>query len=33
MGATVASLHHSYSNTGSQLHLLFTAQLMATLNP
>ena len=33
IGATAASLHHSHSNAGSELHLLPTPQLTATLDP
>ena len=31
--ATVAGLHHSYSNSGSEPHLQRTPQLTATLDP
>ena len=31
--ATAASLHHSHSNSGSELHLRPTPQLTATLAP
>ena len=33
IGATPAGLHHSHSNTGSELHLQATPQLMATPIP
>ena len=33
IGATVASLPHSHSNMGSQLHLQPTPELMALLGP
>ena len=33
IGATAASLYHSYSNTGSELHLRPTSQLSAMLDP
>ena len=33
MGATAASLHHSHSNTGSELHLQIIPQLTATRDP
>ena len=33
IGATAASLHHSYSNLGSEPHLWPTPQLMAMLDP
>ena len=33
IGAVAASLHHSHSNTGSELYLQPTPQLVATLDP
>ena len=33
IGAVAASLHQNHSNTGSELHLQPTPQLMAMLNP
>ena len=33
IGAMAAGLHHSHSNTGSELHLRYTPQLMAMPDP
>ena len=33
IGATAVSLHHSYSNVGSELHLQPTQQIMAMPDP
>ena len=33
IGATAADLHHSHSNTGSELHLQAAPQLTATPDP
>ena len=33
IGAAAAGLHHSHSNEGSELHLLYTPQLMEMLDP